>query len=271
MNEVFNRFFTFDLEGDARSASFNQSKFPNGCHLDPGTRLWSSTICMFDDRTDTVMEMVHVCKLPSEPRKYPNPTRFEGKFVYDTGIYHATTSHVHTKLIDKESTVCIDGEIVDFTSKYIPLMNKKLCRSVVVYEVEDYYRFLSHIIEILKQLAILGPVYVKPYIREGIRYNYDKLVLNKEIGGIINPNVVDKVTGKVMNCLDNIRTWKPKDKEWVGSKQRPDLNNERWMHKAILHNMDDTEELLFRIWEQTQVCRKKYRALEKEDAIKRDF
>lgn len=269
MSEVFNRFFTFDLEGDARSASFNQSKFPNGCHLDPGTRLWSSTICMFDDRTDTVMEMVHVCKLPSSPRKYTNPTRFEGRFVFDTGIYHETTSHVNAKVIDNESTVGIDGEIVDFKSKYIPLMNKKLCRTVTEYEVEDYYRFLSHIIGILKQLAILGPVYVKPYIREGIRYNYDKLVLNKEIGGIINPNVVDKVTGKVMNCLDNIRTWKPKT--WIGSKQIQDYNNNRWMHKAILHNIDDTEELLYRIWEQTKICRKMYQAHTAEEFIQKDF
>lgn len=269
MKETFNRFFTFDLEGDARSASFNQSKFPNGCHLDPGTRLWSSTICMFDDRTDTVMEMVHVCKLPSEPRKYPNPTRFEGRFVYDTGIYHETTSQVHAKEIDKESTVVIDGEIVDFKSKYIPLMNKKLCRSVAVYEVEDYYRFLSHIIELLKQIAILGPVYVKPYIREEIRYNYDKLVLNKEIGGIINPMVVDKVTGNITNCLDNIRTWKPK--KWIGSKQIQDYNNNRWMHKAILHNIDDTEELLYRIWEQTNICRRLYQSHRAEEFIQKDF
>lgn len=272
MKKVFNKFCTLDCEGDARSARVNQAMFPNGCHFDPDTRVWCVTSCLYDEERDEIKEYIFVCKLPNKPREYPkdkdgNYPWIAGKVYKDTGIYHDVNSKVYKQEIEAGLSVEIDNEEVNYDSVYLfQTGKKKVIRNVMVYD--NIYQYFSNIHFHLKALISKNyKIYVKPYIdKAGKRYNYDKLALETQFNRYLSVNVISN-----NNCpeLNQIQTWNPK--EWVGSKQAQDFNNERWMAKAIKHNMDDTEELLFRIWEQTQICRKKYKAVEKEEAIKGDF
>lgn len=272
MKKVFNKFCTLDCEGDARSARINQAMFPKGCHFDPDTRVWCVTTCLYNEEIDEIKEYILVCKLPNKPREYPkdkngNYPWIAGKVYKDTGIYHDVNSKVYKQEIEAGLSVEIDNEEVNYDSVYLfQTGKKKVIRSVMVFD--NVYQYFGNIHFHLKALISKNyKIYVKPYIdKAGKRYNYDKLALETQFNRYLSVNVISNNNYPELN---QIQTWNPK--EWVGSKQAQDFNNERWMAKAIKHNMDDTEELLYRIWEQTQICRKMYRAAEKEEAIKGDF
>jgi hypothetical protein len=272
MQKVFDKFCTLDCEGDARSARINQAMFPKGCHFDPDTRVWCVTTCLYDEECDCIREYIFVCKLPDKPREYPkdkngNYPWIAGKVYEDTGIYHNVNSKVYKKEIEAGLSVEIDNEEVNYDSVYLGQIGKRVLRFVEVYD--NVYEYFFHIRAHLNMVSKDYKIYVKPYIdKDGKRYNYDKLALGTQFNRYFHTNVITD-DNDTQNLLNQIQTWNPK--EWVGSKQAQDFNNERWMAKAIKHNMDDTEELLYRIWEQTQICRKIYKAVEKEEAIKGDF
>ena len=77
------------------------------------------------------------------------------------------------------------------------------------------------------------------------------------------------MTNSTVNILNNIRTWKCK--EWTKTTPQIHNDNETFMNDGIQHNIEDSEQLCYRIVKQTEICRKIYRIKEREEKISNDF
>lgn len=270
----FDEIYTLDLEGDSRSAEINQAMFPNGCHFDPNTRIWCATISRLNthincSKSDLLYTVTLVCKLPETARQYDDPPRINGRYIFDTGIFH-----------NKESQVRINDIFRTVTNKW----THDLEANRIIKVTTDYDKFLSVLVDFLIICSSNDKrIYVKPYIdKTGKLYNYDKLALanavkdrdidltGKESYRIVNDD--GRVTSAMRNynLLDRIVVWNPKDWERTAS-QGIEPDNEKFMNNGIIHNIEDTEQLNYRIWEETALMRKKHMMKERISKLSEDF
>lgn len=201
-----NRIITIDLEGDGLDKSINQSIFPNGCHLDPNTRIWCCTVTWNHGVSET-----HVCKLPSKERAVINE---EGKVV------------CFTKAVHHNSTVIPQTIWANGVKHQISPFN-------------DYKFFIHSIWLMINQIASSeDKLYAKGYGK----YNYDKLLLEiilKKFGYWL-PDWWDRVwvnagEDKLVNKL-----WKETPSQIHSGTYIP---NQQYMNYGIQHNIVDSEQL----------------------------
>ena len=254
MKQVFNDIVTMDIEGDARNKEVNQAMFPTGCHFDPGTIPWCVTFTHWSSLHNSYTTETIVCKLSDKPRKYPNPFYIRGRLYTDTGIYHEKSSKV-----DKYG-------LMGTPSKY--------CNGVVRYMsvYDNYQDFLVSVVSgIVRNTNNYGYIYSKPYKDDvGIRYNYDKICIKNALRNHAGRNKYYAYLDERVNPIWNkMRTWHPKD--WDPTSPQVHANNEIYMNNGIRHNIEDTEQLCYRIKEQTNVCRKIYGINNKIQTIENDF
>lgn len=254
MKQVFNDIVTMDIEGDARNKDINQAMFPTGCHFDPGTIPWCVTFTLWSSLNNSYTTDTIVCKLSDKPRKYPNPFYIRGRLYTDTGIYHEKSSKV-----DKYG-------LMGTPSKY--------CNGVVRYMsvYDNYQDFLVSVVSgIIRYTHNYEYIYSKPYKdNAGIRYNYDKICIKNALRNHAGRNKYYAYLDERVNPIwDKMRTWLPKD--WDPTSPQVHDNNEIYMNNGIRHNIEDTEQLCYRIKEQTNVCRKIYGINNKIQAIEGDF
>jgi hypothetical protein len=276
MNHRFDKIAIIDLEGDGAKATINQQLFPNGCHLDPDTRIWCATV-VYRDETDWKERFTYaatwVCKLPSEPRKYPNPMPYwqngTRRYAIDTGIYHYPQIQVDEKRIDGL-----------FEQKYIKVATS------------DYKDFLNRLAHLLNDNYNRGiHTYCKAYVRDGKVYNYDKLLLKKEFDKYEIQHVYYKpgVTIETVNQIEKydvldyveefvvpVGEWNETHKQEVTFK--PDMSydekvqaNEKFMNNGIQHNIEDSLQLANYIWNKYDVYRKQHDITTRKCVFEEDF
>lgn len=201
-----NRIRTIDLEGDGLDKSINQSIFPNGCHLDPNTRIWCCTVTLEHGVSKTF-----VCKLPSIERAVIND---EGKVV-------GLTKAVH-----------YDDTVIPETIWANGVKHK-------IVSCDDYKEFIGIIWQIINVIASgEDKLYAKGYGK----YNYDKLLLEiifKKFGYEI-PDWWERVwvnagEDRLVNLL-----WKETPSQIHSGTYIP---NQQYMNYGIQHNIVDSEQL----------------------------
>lgn len=254
MKQVFNDIVTMDIEGDARNKDINQAMFPTGCHFDPGTIPWCVTFTHWSSFRNNYRTTTLVCKLSDKPRKYPNPFYIRGRLYTDTGIYHEKSSKVDSNVLSNEP------------SKYCNNIGRH------VFVLNDYKLFLYAVMsELISNINAYDYIYSKPYKDgTGKRYNYDKICIMNALRNHASRNKHYAYLDERVNPIwDKMRTWQPKD--WDPTSPQVHANNEIYMNNGIRHNIEDTEQLCYRIKEQTNVCRKIYGINNKIQAIEGDF
>lgn len=201
-----NRIITIDLEGDGLDKSINQSIFPNGCHLDPNTRIWCCTVTWNHGVSKTL-----VCKLPSTERAVIND---EGKVVGLTKAVHYDDTVI-------PETIWANGvkhKIVSF---------------------DDYKDFIRTIWQLINVIASSeDKLYAKGYGK----YNYDKLLLEIVFNkfGYEIPDWWERVwvnagEDRLVNVL-----WKETPSQIHSGTYIP---NQQYMNYGIQHNIVDSEQL----------------------------
>lgn len=201
-----NRIITIDLEGDGLDKSINQSIFPNGCHLDPNTRIWCCTVTW-----DKGVSKTLVCKLPSTERAVIND---EGKVV---GL---------TKAVHYDDTV-------------IP---ETIWANGVKHKIVSYNDYKLFINDIWSLINVIASGEDKLYAKGYGKYNYDKLLLEiifKKFGYEI-PDWWDRVwvnagEDRLVNVL-----WKETPSQIHSGTYIP---NQQYMNYGIQHNIVDSEQL----------------------------
>ena len=201
-----NRIITIDLEGDGLDKSINQSIFPNGCHLDPNTRIWCCTVTW-----DKGVSKTLVCKLPSTERAVVND---EGKVV-------GLTKAVH-----------YDDTVVPVT-----IWANGVKHKIVSYD--DYKDFI-HMIWSLINIIASGEdkLYAKGYGK----YNYDKLLLEIIFNkfGYEIPDWWDRVWVNAGEDRLVNKLWKETPSQIHSGTYIP---NQQYMNYGIQHNIVDSEQL----------------------------
>lgn len=201
-----NRIITIDLEGDGLDKSINQSIFPNGCHLDPNTRIWCCTITW-----DKGVSKTLVCKLPSIERAVVND---EGEVV---GL---------TKAVHYDDTVVPETIWANGVKHKIDSYN-------------DYKEFIKAIWSLIDVISVAnGKLYAKGYGK----YNYDKLLLEiifKKFGYEI-PDWWDRVWVNAGEDRLVNKLWKETPSQIHSGTYIP---NQQYMNYGIQHNIVDSEQL----------------------------
>lgn len=201
-----NRIITIDLEGDGLDKSINQSIFPNGCHLDPNTRIWCCTITW-----DKGVSKTLVCKLPSIERAVVND---EGKVV---GL---------TKAVHYDDTVIPETIWANGVKHKID-------------SCDDYKVFIG---KIWAMINVIASGEDKLYAKGYGKYNYDKLLLEiifKKFEYEI-PDWWDRVWVNAGEDRLVNKLWKETPSQIHSGTYIP---NQQYMNYGIQHNIVDSEQL----------------------------
>lgn len=282
MNHRFDKIAILDLEGDGAKAYINQQLFPDGCHFDPDTRIWCATM-VYRDISDWKERFTYaatwVCKLPSEPRKYPNPMPYwEGGsyskggtrcYARDTGVWHYPQIQVDEKRINGL-----------FDQKYI---------KVATSDYTDLLNRLAHALNKNYQDGV--HTYCKAYVRDNKVYNYDKLLLEKEFNNndiqhvffkpgdtIETVNQIEKydVLDYIEPVVVPVGEWKETHKQEITftpnmSYEEKVKANEKFMNNGIQHNIQDSLQLTDYVWNKYDVHRKQYDITSRKCVFEEDF
>lgn len=284
INDMYNKIeetpftiFTMDVDGDGLKPEINQMLFPNGCHMDPGTRIYCVTFAIRNYSrifNDTIMNEVNktfICKLPDKPRQFSKPfnIRIDGKYKEFAGVkaYH-----------NKESMV----DVNDLEVKYKT--------SIKLFQPDEYTEFLNTVARFIRfvssNLATGTPnvIYSKGYYNkiENKLYNYDAMLLNKEFKkyGIYNYQTttseeIDTIGKEIpFDVRKSIKALNIPYEEWNREKllvKNTNIPNEEYLNKGIEDNILDAMKLNEIISDKFLPYRKKFIEANKLRKMKKDF
>jgi hypothetical protein len=222
-----NRIVTLDLEGDGLSKKVNQNVFPNGCHFDPGTRIWCATLTTRSKEGGIVTE-TYTTKL--------NGTR--PVYIKDSeGNYRmaAMTTAEHY-----ESTVIPTEVDTIFGNHYITPCDTTTC-------------FMQRLILELCNYSLNGyEIWIKGYRdKEGNYYKYDRIALLNA-----TYKAFTKTSKKVINLAfvkngikfrDAAAEFPKLQVNWPGTTEQVQIgdfkDNQTYMNTGIIHNIEDSYQL----------------------------
>lgn len=230
--DIYKSIVTIDIEGDAISPEINQKLFPNGCHMDPNTRIWCCTFTIPDAKGGTYTRTL-VCKLPDKPRE----------IIQEDGKFHGW----YTKSIHKKDTVVPSKIDTRYGTDHI------------IRIFDDYIEFLNEISAILDACLLTCFVVCKGYNKV---YNYDKLMLEhifKE-HNISIPDNWDNCVNAIQLCPNLTYCWKATTEQvHLGS----NIPNQEYIIMGIKHNIEDSVQL-YNLFTKQIIYTYKLRAIKKD-------
>lgn len=237
------------MNGDGLHRSINQKLFPDGCHLDPDTRIWCVSFAMrdiSDNPTDTEV-LTYVCKLPDYVRALPRPYWVDG------------TRHICTVAKHLKST--------KVPCRYKERLPRHPGVISCVKEFTDYEEFLSKVANVIDNIisrpSPIDKIPMQPIISKGYgNYNYDYLVLK---------NACDKYgikfNGSCMISLSNVPNLNSTEQVSPGN----DISNQQYLETGIEHNIDDTIALNEYIYNNLDLSIKQINNTIRQQQINQDF
>lgn len=237
-DDEFRSIHTIDIEGDGLHRSINQKLFPDGCHLDPNTRIWSVTFTMraSPNLEATIHDMykgeymtraiTYVCKLPDHVRALKSSSGEPRPYWIDD-IRHTCTIAKHLK----STVVPCSIDALDKLSN----LEYEICA------IPDYTKFLLVIADIIdNRLPIVRqgknlPLISKGYkSKEGKEYNYDYLVLKNACNKYgVNFDGSHMIELSDIPNLESIAQVEPGN----------DIPNQEYMNIGVQHNIEDALKL----------------------------
>jgi hypothetical protein len=251
----FRSIHTIDIEGDGLHRSINQKLFPDGCHLDPYTRIWCVTFTMratpnyeesiYNEYQGKFMTraVTYVCKLPDHVRALPRPYWIDG-------IRHICTTAKHLK-----STI---------VPRRIDALDKLSSVEYEICTIPDYVEFLSYISDIIDNRLPRTPTGKNlPLISKGYgNYNYDYLVLK---------NACDKhgikFDGSSMIHLSDVPNLNSTEQVEPGN-NRP---NQEYMNIGVQHNIEDALKLSDYVYNNSNYVKKLINNKIRQQQMNQDF
>lgn len=227
---------TIDVEGDSLHRSINKKLFPNGCHFDPGTRLWSVSITMrnllyskeeiINQGLPEINVYTYVCKLPNTPR-----------MIYDyNGRIIGRTVAIHEKSTIVPHCKHWRGNII----------HPEIAYNIV--EIPDYVEFLTKVANVIDNVMSrpdpLETVRNQPIISKGYgNYNYDYIALK---------NACDKY-GVKFDGSNMISINAPQLGTHKEITPGQFVNNQKYFYDGLQHNIEDSIELNEFVYKQIRV------------------
>ena len=262
----FRSIHTIDIEGDGLHRSINQKLFPEGCHLDPNTRIWSVTFTMratpnYEESMRNEYQgefmtraITYVCKLPDKVRALKSSTGEPRPYWID-GIRHICTTAKHLK-----STI---------VPRRIDALDKLSSVEYEICAIPDYVKFLLVIADIIdnrlpsvrlgKQLPLISKGYIS---KDNKEYNYDYLVLKNACNkyGI-------NFDGSHMIELSNIPNLNSTEQVEPGN----NIPNQEYMNKGVQHNIEDALKLSDYVYNNSDYVKKLINNKIRQQQMNQDF
>ena len=238
------KFIAIDIEGDGLDKSINQKIFPDGCHIDPNTRIWCATIAIKSEATGRVITRTYVTKL-NGTREVIGPN---GRMA---GI--TTAEHYKETIIPKQmDTVFGLHEVIECSNEQV---------------------LLTKLLSEINYLIINSRNYI--WIKGYGEYKYDYMAIMNSLDRLFktdsryNDNLKELIYDIFGKFVYNATTEFPRiTVDWPGTTKQISAgsfkDNQTYMNTGIRHNIEDTIQLLNMV----ERYAKQYNA---NEAIKGDF
>ena len=238
------RFIALDIEGDGLDKSINQKIFPDGCHIDPNTRIWCATIAIKSVASSAIMTRTFVTKL--------NGTR---AVIGPNGRLAGMTTAEHYK----ETTIPNQMETVFGNHEVIECPNERT--------------LLTKLLAEINYLTNNGRSYV--WIKGYGDYSYDYIAITNSLDRLFktDPRYDDKLKAIIDAAFGtyvfNATAEFPRiTVDWPGTTKQISAgsfkDNQTYMNTGICHNIEDTVQLLNMVERYAKLANAK-------EAIKEDF
>lgn len=238
------KFIAIDIEGDGLDKSINQKIFPDGCHIDPNTRIWCATIAIRSVATGAINTRTYVTKL--------NGTR---AVIGPNGRMAGMTTAEHYK----ETTIPKQMETIFGSHEVIECPNEQVLLT----------RLLSEINYLTCNLR--NYIWIKGYGE----YKYDYMAIINSLDRLFktDPRYDDKLKELINSVFGayiyNATTEFPRiTVDWPGTTEQISAgrfkDNQTYMNTGIRHNIEDTVQLL-------NMVERYAKQSNAEESIKEDF